>query len=307
MFVFSWVMVDRTGEIRRLQAEAFGPVVRIEVEEARSDFWAGLVSGYSWTAERSSSTGLQLREVLSIEKVAERTLEIASRVHQLRGIHSRDANSIELQSLLSECKWLQTEAVEHLKRRREADQKSKDREWGMRTIRSNLHGRYVRVLQSAIAAFEEEVAELRKDEQATAKRRLRQAGLEDEKKIDQIVSSGEVEQVMKRALSENLSTALDSISDRHQSIVRLERDIVQLQELFVQIGALVEMQQESIDSIESHVGNAKDYVRQGAQALENGEKDQNTSRKLTCCILIIVVVALAAIASALVLKTQTNL
>ncbi|KAM3185133.1 hypothetical protein ACTXT7_007008 [Hymenolepis weldensis] len=74
---------------------------------------------------------------------------------------------------------------------------------------------------------------------------------------------------------------LDEIEARHQDIIRLEQSIKELHDMFQDISALVDAQQETIDKIEYNVDNAQDYIETAKTDVEKAVVYQKKSRKVS--------------------------
>ena len=74
---------------------------------------------------------------------------------------------------------------------------------------------------------------LRAKQEDDVKRNLRQRTNLDEKKIDEIVASGQAQAVLQATISDDLADVIDSIQQRHASILALERsvEVVRLNDL----------------------------------------------------------------------------
>ncbi|XP_018428322.1 PREDICTED: syntaxin-4-like, partial [Nanorana parkeri] len=87
---------------------------------------------------------------------------------------------------------------------------------------------------------------------------------------------------------------LNDIESRHDEILKLEKSISELQEMFMLLATEVEMQGETIDSIEKHVLNATDYVGKGRKELEQAVKNKHKARKkkvyIAICVAVLVIV-----------------
>jgi len=106
-------------------------------------------------------------------------------------------------------------------------------------------------------------------------------------------------------ISETLQDVVRDIEDRHLDILKLERQVLEVYELFKDLATLVDIQQESLDVIENRVAKAKDYVEKGEKELAQAETYQKRSRKKTCCLLIILLIVLIVIIAP-VLSTQLS-
>lgn len=85
------------------------------------------------------------------------------------------------------------------------------------------------------------------------------------------------------------------IRDREERIRQLEGDILDVNEIFRDLGAMISEQGEQIDSIEANVERAYTNVEQGAQQLGKASEYQRKSRKKMCCLLIILLIIVAII------------
>ncbi|KAJ3055677.1 Syntaxin-1A [Rhizophlyctis rosea] len=94
------------------------------------------------------------------------------------------------------------------------------------------------------------------------------------------------QQIMSSGQRGEARRALQDIQDRHQDIVRIERSIIELQQLFMDMSVLVAAQGEVLNQIEVHVSNAVDHTEQGVQALGKAVKLQKKTRKKMCIIVI---------------------
>jgi t-SNARE complex subunit (syntaxin) len=70
-------------------------------------------------------------------------------------------------------------------------------------------------------------------------------------------------------------------------------------QLFQDLAALVQHQSEMLDSIESNVELAGDYMRKGNKNLRGAIEYQKKSRKCLCCVLCIVIVIIIALVAGL--------
>jgi hypothetical protein len=93
-------------------------------------------------------------------------------------------------------------------------------------------------------------------------------------------------------LNQNLENTIIDISDRHNEILELERNIKEVYELFNEMALLVNTQGEIIDNIETHVKKGLDMTEKGFTEITIAETYQNKARENMCCILIIVLIVL---------------
>lgn len=102
--------------------------------------------------------------------------------------------------------------------------------------------------------------------------------------VNDIIQSGQAQDVIMIGLTEDV---VQDIQDRHNDILRLEHEIMEVHELFRDLATLVDLQQEKLDIIETRIANAKDYTEQAAEELEVAVTSQNSARKKSCCLFIV--------------------
>jgi len=93
-----------------------------------------------------------------------------------------------------------------------------------------------------------------------------------------------------------IDSDLSLLQEREERIRQLEGDILDINEIFRDLGALVHEQGEAIDTIEANVETAYSQVEQGNQQLEQAARYQRKSRKKLCILMLILVIIVAIIA-----------
>merc|ERR1711879_470827 len=73
---------------------------------------------------------------------------------------------------------------------------------------------------------------------------------------------------------------LKRLEDRHLEMVKLEKGIMEVHEMFLEISVLVESQGESVNRIEDSINHAAQNAGQGRQQLVEAEKKEKSARKL---------------------------
>jgi len=83
-----------------------------------------------------------------------------------------------------------------------------------------------------------------------------------------------------------------ALTERHGDIMKLEKQIEEVAELFKEIANLVDSQGEMVDNIYQNVLNSEINVEKGRENLAEAEKHQRSARKkkLICAILLIIVI-----------------
>merc|ERR1711948_144279 len=75
---------------------------------------------------------------------------------------------------------------------------------------------------------------------------------------------------------------VDRIREKHQDILKLERSIADLAQMFQEMAILVESQGEMLDAIEVHVHKTKGYTAKAEEQLKHTIKTQRNTQKWMC-------------------------
>lgn len=104
--------------------------------------------------------------------------------------------------------------------------------------------------------------------------------------IENLISSGESESFLQKAIQEQgRGQVLDTISEiqeRHDAVKDIEKNLMELHQIFLDMAALVESQGQQLNDIESHVAHASSFVRRGTEQLHEAKEYQKSSRKCAC-------------------------
>ncbi|GLJ46544.1 hypothetical protein SUGI_0980860 [Cryptomeria japonica] len=105
----------------------------------------------------------------------------------------------------------------------------------------------------------------------------------DEETIENIIQTGDSENFLQKAIQEqgrgHVLDTVHEIRERHDAAMELERNLLDLHQIFLDMAVLVEAQGEQLNDIEHHVTNAASFVNHGAQQLQVAKKHQRSSRK----------------------------
>ncbi|KAF2306913.1 hypothetical protein GH714_022491 [Hevea brasiliensis] len=131
----------------------------------------------------------------------------------------------------------------------------------------------------------------------------------DEETIDRLIETGDSEQIFQKAIHEQgrgqIMDTLAEIQERHDAVRDLERKLLDLQQVFLDMAVLVDAQGEMLDNIESQVSSAVDHVQSGNTALQRAKTLQKSSRKWMCIAIIILLIIVVIIVVA-VIKPWNN-
>ncbi|KAL3626385.1 hypothetical protein CASFOL_029934 [Castilleja foliolosa] len=121
--------------------------------------------------------------------------------------------------------------------------------------------------------------------------------LPDEEIIEKIISTGDGnggEEFLSKAIQEHgrgkvLETVVE-IQDRHDAAKEIEKSLLELHQIFMDMAVMVEAQGEQMDDIEHHVINAAHYVNDGAKNLKIAKTHQKSSRRCMCIGIVLLLV-----------------
>ncbi|KAL5198638.1 hypothetical protein ABZP36_002150 [Zizania latifolia] len=123
--------------------------------------------------------------------------------------------------------------------------------------------------------------------------------------IDRMIETGSSEQIFEKAIQGigrvQIIATVEEIQERHDAIMEIEKRLLELQEIFADMAALVDGQGEILNNIEDQVQNAVDHLQTGTEALRAAKSLQKKSRKCLF-IAIIILLAIAAIVVLSILK-----
>lgn len=121
----------------------------------------------------------------------------------------------------------------------------------------------------------------------------------DEETIDRLIETGDSEQIFQKAIQEmgrgQVLDTLEEIQERHDAVKEIEKKLLDLHQVYLDMAVLVEAQGELLDNIENQVSNTVDHVQTGTTALHKAKKLQRKSRKWICIAIIILLIIVAVI------------
>ncbi|XP_051115144.1 syntaxin-125-like [Andrographis paniculata] len=120
----------------------------------------------------------------------------------------------------------------------------------------------------------------------------------DDDTVENMIASGESETFLQKAIQEQgrgqILDAISEIQERHDAVKDIEKNLVELHQLFLDMAALVEAQGQQLNDIESHVAHASSFVRRGTEQLQEAREYQKGSRKW-CCIAFLLFIVLIVV------------
>jgi syntaxin 1B/2/3 len=156
-------------------------------------------------------------------------------------------------------------------------------------------------LRTQMGAFQDLRAKVTSEYKEVVQRRYFAVAGEkpDEETLDHLVETGESETIFQKAIMEQgrgqILDTVAEIQERHDAVRELERKLLELHQIFLDMSVLVEAQGEMLDNIETQVSKSVEYVHRGNVALVAARKYQRSTRKWMCCSIITVLIIACAI------------
>ncbi|KAM6451442.1 syntaxin-4 isoform 1-T1 [Liasis olivaceus] len=122
-----------------------------------------------------------------------------------------------------------------------------------------------------------------------------------DEELDDMLESGQTEVFISNLMKDTQVTkqALNDIETRHSEILKLERSIQELHDMFMFLATEVELQGEMINRIEKNILDSGDYVKKGQEHLHTAQENQKKARKkkvmIGICLSITAIIIIIAI------------
>ncbi|KAL5098960.1 hypothetical protein RYX36_003287 [Vicia faba] len=132
----------------------------------------------------------------------------------------------------------------------------------------------------------------------------------DEEVIDKIISNGDDESFLGKAIQEHgrgkvLETVVE-IQDRHDAAKEIEKSLLELHQVFLDMAVMVEAQGEKMDDIEHHVLHSSHYVKDGTKNLHSAKQYQKSGRKWMCIGIILLLILILVIVIPIVTSLSSS-
>lgn len=128
----------------------------------------------------------------------------------------------------------------------------------------------------------------------------------DDQTIEKLISTGGSETLMQQAIQKQgrgqVMDTVSEIQERHGAVQELEKSLMDLHQVFLDMAALVDAQGQQLNNIESHIAQASSFVRAGGQQLQEAKKLEKSSKKWMFYALGIILIVVAIIVAAVLLK-----
>jgi len=265
------------------------------------------------TTEEKGTENAEIQAHLALYEPVKRGLAvIIESVEKINKLKARDgvtANEKERKKIMAELDEIMTQTtaqgsqikkkLEEIKRENHEYQRSHKDGAAKTQVRLNLYQTNLRKFHQVMNEYNTASYEFKHSLQARLRRQLKivapESKLTDEQ-VDEIVESGKADDVIQQALvSDNLQSVVQDIQERHQDILKLERQVQEIYELFRDLATLVDLQQETLDVIENRVQKAQNYTHTAEKELVKAVEYQDKARQRKCCLFFLVLGILLAI------------
>ncbi|KAJ7295877.1 hypothetical protein O6H91_09G075200 [Diphasiastrum complanatum] len=133
----------------------------------------------------------------------------------------------------------------------------------------------------------------------------------DDETIEQIIETGESENFLQKAIQEQgrgqVIETIREIQERHDAVKEIEKNLLELHQIFLDMAVLVESQGEQLNTIEEQVNRASSFVMTGTTHLHTAKAHQRSSRKWMCIgivlLLILIIIIVVPIVTSLKRKS----
>ncbi|AES60580.1 hypothetical protein MtrunA17_Chr1g0177131 [Medicago truncatula] len=245
-----------------------------------------------------------LKELESIHQRLSKTNEQTKTVHDAKGVKElRSRMDEEVSAALKKAKMVKLK-LEKLERSNAANRNlegcgpgsSSDR------TRSSVVNGLKKKLKDSMESFNRLREVITTEYRETVQRRFFTVTGEnpDDKTLDLLISTGESETFLQKAIQEQgrgrILDTINEIQERHDAVKDLEKSLLALHQVFLDMTVMVQFQGEQLDDIESHVARASSFVHTGTDQLQTARKHQKNTRKWACyCIILLLIIVLIVV------------
>ncbi|KAK3920510.1 Syntaxin-1B [Frankliniella fusca] len=173
-------------------------------------------------------------------------------------------------------------------------------------IRRTQHSTCLHLLVEALTEFNAEQEDYKNKCEERIKRVICIAKVEvSDEKLENLMETGNFGSIFNGdIITETLEArqALEDVTARHQEIIKLERSIRDLRDMFVEMSLLVERQGDMINNIERQVQQTRDHVEAGEKMAKKAIKYQSKFKKKRCILYSILAVILVILVVVIILQ-----
>ncbi|KER34324.1 hypothetical protein T265_00165 [Opisthorchis viverrini] len=240
-----------------------------------------------------TDTGLDefFKEVEGIRESIDRIQNIISQLHikhteVLAAPQQNERTKQEIEELTDTVKNSAGQVRLKLKQLEQAihEQEAKDPSVATVRVRRTQHSTITRRFMDVMAAYNKEQTDYRDACKAQIKLKLEIAECpRTDEELEQMLESDNP-QIFTQGILMDTQQARQNAADieaRHEDILKLEKSIRELHELFIDLAALVDSQSELLDRIEYNVDATQDHITGAVIATKKAKEYQKKSRKFS--------------------------
>jgi len=121
----------------------------------------------------------------------------------------------------------------------------------------------------------------------------------DEETIESIIETGKSESFLQQAIQyqglRQITETVQEIQERHNAMKDIEKNLLELHQIFMDMAVLVESQGEQLNDIEQQVNKADSFVQRGTGELRIAKQHQRSKRKWICFAVSLIIILLLII------------
>ncbi|CAB3383725.1 Hypothetical predicted protein [Cloeon dipterum] len=174
-----------------------------------------------------------------------------------------------------------------------AEEKANGRPSATLRIRKTQYQSLSRIFSDTLIAYNTTQLKYREDCKERIRRQLKIANRETtDDELEKMLENGNVAVFTGDIVvqTQEARQALADVEARHKEIIKLEKNITELRDLFIEMAMLVATQGDMIDRIETHVMNAGEAVSEAARQTKKAVVYRSKARKKKIIIIIVLIV-----------------
>ncbi|CAF4626197.1 unnamed protein product [Rotaria sp. Silwood1] len=255
---------------------------------------------------------------INIDKISELVEEV-KRLHStiLAAPQADDRTKEELEEKMADIKRIANDVrlkLKKMEQEQEQSQTSATRTQAQLRIEKSQHATLSRKFIDAMNSYRNAEIEYRERCKARIQRQLEITGRSvTEGEVEEMLESGNPA-VFTQGIMVETAQAKQSLADieaRHGDIMKLEKSIRELHDMFIDMAALVQTQGEMIDRIEYNVVQSENFVKAASTDTKKAVKFQSAARRkkillILCLIITVVIIVLIIVIYFVVTKKNSS-
>ena len=245
-----------------------------------------------------------IRQKLDVLKQTHRDIKMATSTEQVRGKREEmKAEVTKVSKAAAKVKKMLDGLAEMAKEEEQGKGQAKQR------MRTSMVAAMRKKLKVTLREFSNLRSQMNDDYREVVDRRYETITGEkaSDAMLEHMIETGESESIFQKAILDqggNFSETINEIKERHDAVMEVEKGLLELHQIFLDMATLVEQQGEMIDNIESQVARASTFTAQGTEVLRDTKTLHKKIKRKQLCLALIAVAIIAAIAIAIILTVR---